>query len=63
MEDPGDLFKSFYDAYLFIENGFKVGNVLINCITGTVLSSVFAMSYLLYKYNCTVERAWDLVKS
>jgi len=62
IEEPGDLFKAFYDSYMFIENGLPMGNTLMHCIDCITLSPVFAMAYLLYKCNTTVERAWDLVK-
>lgn len=62
-DEPGDLFTAFYNAYQFIENCLSLGNVLIHCIDCVTISPVIAISYLLYKYRCTVEKGWELVKA
>ncbi|CAD8166363.1 unnamed protein product [Paramecium octaurelia] len=62
IENCGDLFKAFYDSYMFIENGITYGNVLIHCQDCVTISPVFVIAYMLQKNGFTVERAWEIVK-
>lgn len=58
-----DLLCHFEEANKFIEDGQQKGNVLVHCYFGVSRSATLVTSYLMKKYNLTLDAALEKVKS
>ena len=53
----------FEEAYKFIDDALKKGNVLVHCAAGISRSTTFVLVYLMKGENMTFKQALDYVKS
>ncbi|XP_048486870.1 dual specificity protein phosphatase 1B isoform X2 [Plutella xylostella] len=57
-----NLLPYFPMAHHFIEEGLRVGNVIVHCHFGVSRSATLVIAYLMKKYDMTFEQAFGYVK-
>ncbi len=56
------ILRFFEQAYEHIEEGLKIGNVLVHCFAGVSRSSTIVISFLMKKLNWSYKEAFDHVR-
>lgn len=65
MADNTDLYNMRYhfdEAFAFIDEGRKHGNIFVYCARGISRSPTIAIAYLMHRYRMPLTHAYDQVK-